>query len=95
VYLELNVEQRAIALCHDALVLAEDPTLQPGAIATAKVIRTFLIVETLDLLSFCLLPSAFCPVPSAFCYTYSVRSPLNSHEASHKLAQLLESENDA
>jgi hypothetical protein len=36
-------------------------------IATAKVIRTFLIVETLDLLS--LEPSAFCPVPSAFCYT--------------------------
>jgi hypothetical protein len=27
--------------------------------------------------------------------TYSVWSPLNSHEASHKLAQLLESENDA
>ncbi len=34
-------------------------------IATAKVIRTFLIVETLDLLS--LEPSAFCPVPSAIC----------------------------
>jgi hypothetical protein len=32
------------------------------------VIRRFLIVETLDFLSFCLLPSALCPVPSAFCY---------------------------
>jgi hypothetical protein len=30
-------------------------------IATAKVIRTFLIVETLDFLSFCPLPSALCP----------------------------------
>ena len=38
-----------------------------AVIATAKVIRTFLIVETLDLLS--LEPSAFCPVPSAFCYS--------------------------
>jgi hypothetical protein len=34
-------------------------------IATAKVIRTFLIVETLDFLSFCLLPSALCLLPSA------------------------------
>lgn len=34
-------------------------------IATAKVIRTFLIVETLDFLSFRLLPSALCPLPSA------------------------------
>jgi hypothetical protein len=39
-------------------------------IATAKVIRTFLIVETLDLLSFCLLPSAFCPVPSAIPFVF-------------------------
>jgi hypothetical protein len=37
-------------------------------IATAKVIRTFLIVETLDSLS--LEPSAFCPLPSAFCYIF-------------------------
>jgi hypothetical protein len=38
-------------------------------IATAKVIRTFLIVETLDFLS--LEPSALCLLPSAFCYTSS------------------------
>jgi hypothetical protein len=37
-------------------------------IATAKVIRTFLIVETLDLLS--LEPSAFCPVPSAIPFLF-------------------------
>ncbi len=39
------------------------PRSTPNAnsfIATAKVIRTFLIVETLDFLALCLLPSALC-----------------------------------
>jgi hypothetical protein len=34
-------------------------------IATAKVIRTFLIIETLDFIGFYLLPSALCLLPSA------------------------------
>ena len=46
--------------------------MNSGLIATGKVIRTFLIVETLDLLS--LEPSAFCPSASAFCY--NVKSEL-------------------
>ena len=60
--------------------------LRLEVIATAKVIRTFLIVETvrlsahgeaLDFLSFSI--KALCPVPSAFCYICrrSVLAPLN------------------
>jgi hypothetical protein len=61
-------------------------------IATAKVIRTFLIVETLDFLS--LEPSAFCPVPSAFCYNFFAGStapvPIHRHEVLMLQRELLQ-----